>query len=155
VAVRYRIVDFLDPASASGDYSTRAYAALISVATHDGDRPGVFTQFRSALFQHQPVENGPSDLSDSDLAALAAGAGASAEAQRAIAGGAALDAATADARSNMASLTAVAASVGRAPGTPTVTVGGTPVATNEAGWLANLLTERDGEAAETQTDAGR
>lgn len=156
VAVRYRMVDFLNAASASGTYSTRAYAALISVAIHDGDRPGVFTEFRAALFRHQPAENGLSDLSDSDLSALAAGVGASAVAQQEIANGAVVATAKVDADSNMESLKLVAASVGRGPGTPTVAVDGRPIATNEAGWLADLIAQRHGEEGETQTGgAGR
>lgn len=151
VAVRYRMVDFLNAASASGTYSTRAYAALISVANHDGDRPGVFTQFRAALFQHQPAENGLSDLSDDDLAALAAGVGASTAAQQEIANGSVVAAAKVNADSNMESLKLVAASVGRGPGTPTVAVDGRPIVTNEAGWLADLMAQRHGGGAETQT----
>lgn len=156
VAVRYRMVDFLNAASASGDYSTRAYAALISVATHDGDRPDVFAQFYAALFSaaHQPEEQGASDLSDSDLAALAAGVGASQTAQQDIVSGAAMDAATADARRNLASLTATAASVGRAPGTPTVAVDGIPVSTNTPDWLADLLADGADAPGGTQLNGG-
>lgn len=152
VAVRYRMVDFLNPASASGTYSTRAYAAMLSVATHDGDRPDVFTRFYAALFAaaNQPVEQGSSDLSNGDLAALAADAGASEAAQRAIADGTAVETAQSDARSNLASLTEVAAAAGRAPGTPTVAVDGAMVRWNSTGWLADLLSGQGDATTETQ-----
>lgn len=157
VAVRYRMVDFLNSASASGTYSTRAYAAMLSVAVHDGGRPGVFARFYAALFdaENQPGETGPSDLSNDDLAALAAGAGASEAAQRDIAGGAQSDRAAVDARDNLASLKAVAATAGRGPGTPTVALDGAPVATNAAGWLENLLSAGGDGSAEARTGSTR
>lgn len=141
LAVRYRLVDFLNQASASGSYSTRAFAALISVARYDGAEPGVFTRFLGELFTvgTQPKEQAATDLSDADLAHLAAQAGASAKAQRAISTGAAFDAAQTAAAANFADLTTVAARQGRAPGVPTVAVGDTTVDTNAADWLADLL----------------
>src|SRR5699024_1887800 len=39
LSVRYFMIDFLNSGSASGDYSTRAYAALLAVADIDGDEP--------------------------------------------------------------------------------------------------------------------
>lgn len=141
LAVRYRFVDFLNGASASGDYSTRAYAALLTVARDD--EPAVFTRFVSALFDpaHQPAEQSSSDLSDHELAALARNAGASTATQQAIAAGAGTAEAHSQATATLATLRDVAETVGRAPGTPTVAVNGTPVSTNSPDWLAALLGE--------------
>lgn len=144
LAVRYRFVAFLDESSASGDYSTRAYAALLTVARDD--EPEVFTRFYAALFDpaNQPLELGASDLPDDDLAALAGRAGASAATQQAVAGGAAVDEAHRLGAATFATLRAVAAAVGRSAGVPTVAVNGTPVSTNSPGWLSGLLISSPG-----------
>lgn len=141
LAVRYRFVDFLNAASASGDYSTRAYAALLTVARQDGGEPGVFLRFHAALFDpaHQPVEQSAHDLSNADLASLAGSVGASAAAQADIASGAGVAEAHTLASAALDALTAVAETAGRAPGVPTVAFAGTPVNTNSPGWLAGLL----------------
>lgn len=139
--LKFRMVDFLNRSSASGDYSTRAYAALQAVAKVDGDKPGVFMAFHTAIYdaKNQPKENGTTDLSNDDLAAIAGKAGASGEAQQLIKDGGQVDAAAADAKTNMDSLTEAAAKVGRGPGTPTVAKDGVPLATNDTSWLTKLL----------------
>lgn len=144
LAVRYRFVDFLNAASASGDYSTRAYAALLTVARDD--EPGVFLRFYAALFDpaNQPEENAAADLSNSELAALAGSVGASAAAQQDIVSGTAVAEAHTLASAALNSLRAVAETVGRSPGTPTVAVDGTPVATQSPDWLTTLLARSSG-----------
>ncbi|MGW0183626.1 DsbA family protein [Nocardia sp. NPDC003345] len=73
LAVRYRFVNFLDPKSASGDYSTRATAALQCVAESG---PAVaYAKFHDTLFTDRQPEEG-SGLTDEELASLATGAGA-------------------------------------------------------------------------------
>ncbi|HET8591671.1 MAG TPA: thioredoxin domain-containing protein [Nakamurella sp.] len=141
LTVRYHMVDFLNSRSHSGDYSTRAYAALMAVAKGDGEKPGVFMQFHSALFdsKNQPVENGSSDLSNAQLASLAGANGASKTTQEQVSGGAEVQAASADAQSNLQKLSAVAAKSGQNPGTPTVVKDGTPVQINDVDWLTKLL----------------
>ncbi len=79
LTLRYKVVDFLNASSHSGDYSTRAYAAMMAVAKIGGDQPGVFMSFHTALYdaRNQPQEDGPSDLSNAELAKLAEVVGAS------------------------------------------------------------------------------
>lgn len=141
LAVKYRMVNFLNRASASGTYSTRAYAALLAVAKYDGDLTGVAMTFHSLLFAPlvQPKEGGSADLSNDELAALAKQAGASPEVQRRIAAGEMVHHAGAAASANLQSLAAVAASVGGKPGTPTVAHDGTPLNLRSAEWLPTLL----------------
>lgn len=147
---KYRMVDFLNASSHSGDYSTRAYGALLAVAKNDGAKPGVFMSFHTALYdtKNQPKENGSTDLSNQQLADLAGDAGVSDATQKLIADGTEVEAAKTDAQTNMTSLTAVAATVGRGPGTPTVVKDGVPVATNDVNWLTNML------SASTETSSG-
>jgi protein-disulfide isomerase len=141
LTVRYHMVDFLNSRSHSGDYSTRAYAALMAVAKGDGDKPGVFMQFHSALFdsKNQPVESGSSDLSNAQLASLAGANGASKATQEQVSGGAEVQAATTDAQTNLQKLSAIAAQSGQSAGTPTVVKDGTPVQINDVDWLTKLL----------------
>ncbi len=141
LTVKYHTVDFLNASSASKDYSTRAFAALLAVAKVDGAKPGVFMQFHTALFNsaNQPKENGTSDLSNTQLAELAGKSGVSAEAQKEIESGSGVAAASTDAATNSASLTAVAKASGVGPGTPTVAKDGKIVNINSAGWLTGLL----------------
>ena len=76
IAVRSHMLDFLNAASASGDYSTRAIAATQCVAdTGDGI---AYSKFHSVLFspEQQPAEKGSSDHTNAELAALAKDAGA-------------------------------------------------------------------------------
>src|SRR5699024_1383901 len=89
LTVRYRMVAFLDSRSASGDYSSRAFAALLALADAAGDQPGLVLAFHRALFDPavQPQERGSDDLSDGQLADLAGGLGAPADAVTAIADG--------------------------------------------------------------------
>ncbi|WP_280436908.1 DsbA family protein [Nocardia carnea] len=73
VAVRYRFVNFLDPKSESGDYSTRATAALQCVAQTGS---GVaYSKFHDTLLTTRQPEEG-SGLTDDELAAVATESGA-------------------------------------------------------------------------------
>ncbi len=137
LTVNYHMVNFLDQASYSGSYSTRAAAALLCVAQNSGSQPGVYMTFHSALFSadNQPEENGSSDLSNQQLADLAKTAGASDAAQTCISGGANVDAAATDAK---AFLTTLAQVRGGQAQTPTVVSNGS-VVTLSTDWLTNLV----------------
>lgn len=154
--VKYRMVDFLNGASHSGDYSTRAYGALLAVAKNDGATPGVFMAFHTAIYdsKNQPKENSSSDLSNQQLADLAGDAGVSDATQKLIADGAEVGAAKANAQTNMATLTEVAAKVGRGPGTPTVAKDGIPISTNDVNWLANMLPAKDASSSDAPETSG-
>lgn len=154
--LKFRMVDFLNAASFSKDYSTRAYAALMTVAEEDGANPGVFMSFHTAIFdsKNQPRENGSKDLTNEELADIAADAGASEETQQLIADGTHVAAAAANAQSNLETLREAAAKVGRSAGTPTVAKDGIPLATNDVDWLTNQLTAVYGEAADSETTEG-
>lgn len=141
LAVRYRMVDFLNAQSPSGTYSTRAYAAMITVAKHDGDMPGVFSAFHLALLSatHQPEVGSASDLSNDDLARLAESVGASQVAQEAIARGEALKLAREGARANSKALIEVTSRLERGPAVPTVIKDGKAISTTQSGWFAELF----------------
>jgi protein-disulfide isomerase len=151
--VKYRMVDFLNGASHSGDYSTRAYGALLAVAKNDGATPGVFMSFHTAIYdaKNQPKENSSTDLSNQQLADLAGTVGASDATQKLIADGSEVDAAKQNAQTNLSTLTEAAAKVGRGPGTPTVVRDGVPVATNDVNWLANMLPADASSSDATET----
>lgn len=137
LTVNYHMVDFLNPSSHSGDYSSRAAGALLCVAQDSGSQPGVYMAFHSALFasENQPAENGTTDLSNQQLADLAKTAGASDEAQSCISSGANTQAATTAAATFMTNLSTITG--GRA-GTPTVIYNGAPVTLN-SDWLTKLV----------------
>jgi len=142
LTVRYHMVNFLNDRSHSGTYSTRAYAALIAVAKNDGDRPGVFMKFHSALYEpaNQPDEGGSSDLSNAQLASLAGSIGASQQSQDAISEGTIVTAAGTDAETNVSSLKALAAKAGSSSyGTPTVAKDGSIQSIQDVDWLTKLL----------------
>lgn len=154
LSLTYKMVDFLNEASNSKDYSTRALAALMAVAKVDGAKPGVWMSFHTALYdaKNQPKENGSTDLSNADLADLAGTVGASDEAKKLISDGGEMAAAKADAQTNLKSLTDAAAKVGRGAGTPTVTKDGVPLSTNDVDWLTNLLPKSDNAPAPTSSN---
>jgi len=137
LTVNYHMVDFLNKASASGDYSSRAAGALLCVAQESGSQAGVYMAYHSALFasENQPAENGSSDLSNQQLADLAKTAGAGDSAQSCISSGQNVAAASTAAATFMTNLGTITG--GRA-GTPTVVHNGTPVTLN-TDWLTNLV----------------
>ncbi|WP_255450340.1 thioredoxin domain-containing protein [Skermania sp. ID1734] len=131
VAVQYHMVNFLNAGSHSGDYSTRADAALQCVAA-DGN--GVlYSSFHTKLFENQPAERGSSDLSNQQLADLAKDAGASDQVQQCISSGSKVSAAAADAQTALQEL---AARGGK--GTPSVYNGQTAVNISDPDWLSQL-----------------
>jgi protein-disulfide isomerase len=137
LTVNYHMVDFLNRSSHSGDYSSRAAGALLCVAQDSGSQPGAYMAFHSALFasENQPAENGSTDLSNLQLADLAATAGANDQAQTCISTGANTQAAATAAAAFMTDLGTITG--GRA-GTPTVVHNGAPVTLNPD-WLTNLV----------------
>lgn len=152
LVVRFHPVASLDPASVSGDYSTRAVAALFAVADTDGQRPGVWWAFHSALFdgdnQPERISDGArSDLTDDQLAALAQRAGVSQRGVERIASGAEREVAVRAAEANLYGLAAIWEPTADRPATPTVTHDGEFVRTNDIDWLTVLISADDGEAA--------
>lgn len=141
VTVRFRMVDFLNAASFSGDYSTRAFAALAAVAKHDGGEPGRLMEFHAALFDqaNQPREGGQSDLTNGELAALAASIGASQEAQDEISSGSFVGQVAAQAGKNMTSLRDVSGKADMTPGTPGVAIDGVRISTDSTDWLTSRI----------------
>ncbi|AKC39561.1 protein-disulfide isomerase [Mycolicibacterium phlei] len=71
--VTYRPVSFLDPISASGDYSSRASAALFLI-DRAGAADAVILGFIGEMFRRQPVE-GVGNLTNLQISEIAAGAG--------------------------------------------------------------------------------
>ncbi|WP_420750019.1 DsbA family protein [Rhodococcus sp. O3] len=134
VAVRYNMLAFLDQLSASGDYSTRAVAALQCVA-QSGDAIA-YSAFHSALMSpdNQPAERGDSDHSNEDLAQMARDAGVSDEAAQCIADGARVEQARADAEAGRQLLATTGAA-----GTPAVVHNGIVIdAFGNENWVAEL-----------------
>ncbi|MBY4128824.1 DsbA family protein [Rhodococcus fascians] len=134
VSVKYHLVNFLDPQSASGDYSTRGVAASHCVATTENAR--VYSAFHSGLFdpEFQPKEGADSDRTDAELADLARSSGASELAVECIVSGVQRDTAVADANTGR---DALAASGAR--GTPGVLVDGQVVdALGDSEWLSSV-----------------
>lgn len=136
VATRYHMLDFLNPSSASGNYSTRAAAAALCVAG-DGDG-SAYPKFHTALFSSdvQPKEKSGADLSDAQLADQAKAAGASPAAQTCITSGAQMSAATAEAKAGTQQLTAAVGA--DQVGTPTVLKDGKSVDFRNTDWISQL-----------------
>ncbi|MFD0000761.1 DsbA family protein [Nocardia sp. NPDC127526] len=131
-AVRYRMVNFLDPQSGSKDYSTRAIAAFECVA-QAGNGP-VFAKFHDQLFTAKQPEERGSDLDNQQLAALAKEFGASDEAVSCITKADGIDTARNHAEAAMKSLTAA---LGDRAATPSVFIDGKKVDVNDENWVAN------------------
>ena len=140
LAVNYHMLNFLNSKSFSGDYSTRAAAALLCVAQESGSQPGLYMAFHSALFatDKQPAESGTEDLTNEQLAELAGSVGAPAAATACISSGQNVDAAVASAKTSSATLSAA---TGGQIATPTVVVNGAPVQQLTTDWLTKLLAQ--------------
>ncbi|WP_254854194.1 DsbA family protein [Nocardia donostiensis] len=132
LAVRYRFVNFLDPRSESKDYSTRAIAALQCVASA-GSGP-TYAKFHHALFTDRQPEEGGADLSNNDLAALAAEVGAPEPAHQCITSGERIAAAKTDAAAATDDLTAA---LDDNAATPSVFDGETRLDVNNQEWVAH------------------
>ena len=134
LAVRYRMLAFLDRASSSGDYSTRAVAASQCIA--DSGDARAFSAFHGALLSpdNQPAEGGNGDIDNAGLAQMARDAGASDDAAQCITDGARMKQAAADAEAGRQMLAATGAA-----GTPAVVHNGTVVdALGNENWVAEL-----------------
>jgi len=135
LAVRYRMLAFLDRMSSSGTYSTRAVAASQCVA-ESGDAV-VFSAFHGAMMSpdNQPAEGGKSDIDNAGLAQMARDAGASDEVAQCIADGARVEQAAADAEAGRQLLATTGAA-----GTPAVVHEGVVVdALGNGDWLVELV----------------
>ncbi|MBF6265275.1 thioredoxin domain-containing protein [Nocardia farcinica] len=133
LAVRYHFVAFLDPKSGSGDYSTRAIAALQCVAD-TGDGP-LYARFHDRLLvTDQPTEGGD-DHSNNELADLARATGAPQQAVDCINTGAKIPAATAAATSALADLNA---RLDDRAATPSVFHGDRKLDPNTEDWVIQL-----------------
>ena len=137
LTVNYHMVNFLNPRSPSGDYSTRAAGALLCVAQNSGSQPGVYMAYHSALFSpdHQPEEGGSSDLTNQQLADLATSVGANEAAAGCISQGQQTQAAATAATAFLATLNQV---TGGQAQTPTVVHNGAPLSLT-TNWLSTLV----------------
>lgn len=134
VEVRYHLLNFLDPSSGSGDYSTRATAASHCVAETGDAR--AYSQFHAGLFDpsFQPAEGADSDRTDDELADLARSSGAPEPAAECIVSGELREAASADAAAGREALAESGAA-----GTPGVVVDGQVVdALGDSEWLESV-----------------
>ncbi len=130
LAVRYRLVNFLDPRSGSKDYSTRAIAANECVA-QAGDGP-VYAKFHSLLFTTEQPSEGGSDHDNKELGAIAKDAGAPADAVQCITTGDRLDSARNHAE---AANKALSTALGDRAATPSVFLDGKKVDVNDNDWV--------------------
>jgi len=135
--VTYRPLTFLDGSSSSGDYSSRASAALMCVAENSGSAPGVFQAFHGRLFDAdvQPAEGSGTDHDSAYLADLAVTAGAGDAAATCITNGAMLTAAT---ESMVTSTTTLNQAVGGVS-SPVILHNGNRVDTTSTTWLTELI----------------
>ncbi|MFN3600989.1 MAG: DsbA family protein [Dietzia sp.] len=133
--VEYHNLDFQNRASASGEYSTRAIAAIQCVAAKDS--LPVFFDVKNAYYANQPAGQG-GDLSPRELADIAESAGANADSVECIGnvetnGGMEKAEETADNADR--SIRDVAGSVS----TPTVAFEGEVIDLADATWLNDIL----------------
>ena len=134
IAVHYHLLNFLDPKSASGDYSTRAVAAALCVAS--ANDPKLFTDFYAALFasDFQPKENASTDPSNDDLAQRAQSVNAPSSVTDCIKSGQQLDTAKTKASNAGNTLQGLMSQ----PSTPSVFDGNTKLDTTDSDWLNHL-----------------
>ncbi|MEU1955040.1 thioredoxin domain-containing protein [Nocardia rhamnosiphila] len=132
LAVHYRFVNFLDPKSSSGDYSTRAIAALQCVA--DTGSGVTYAKFHDTLFTTRQPDEG-SELTDDELLTIATESGATGPARDCITGGARRGQVTDQAA---ATLDALTAALDGAAATPSVFDGTTKIDVNEPEWVQQL-----------------
>lgn len=130
-------LNFLNPQSGSGEYSTRAIAAIQCVATKDS--LDTYLQVREAFFTGQPHEGG-GDLTAKDLGKLAKDAGASDESVACIEGvegegGQNMDKANSTGENSQKHMT----DSGLQPSTPSVAQDGEQVNTQDPAWLDKII----------------
>lgn len=137
LALRLHVVNFLDLKSASGSYSTRAYASMLTVAKVLGDQQAAALTWQGVVFSSiiQPKEGGDSDLDNTELSEVAQGALGSEAARAAIAAGSEVAAAKGFAAQHWAELVKVM----QTPSVPATLVKGKVIDTSRADWLTELL----------------
>lgn len=133
--VEYHNLDFQNPGSTSGEYSTRAIAAIQCVAAKDS--LGTYFDVKNAYYANQPSA-GAGDLSARELADLADSAGANADAVECIGnvesnGG--MDKAADTAQNAQRSIREATGQVS----TPTVVFEGESVEISNPTWLNEIL----------------
>ncbi|MEU7628708.1 thioredoxin domain-containing protein [Nocardia sp. NPDC049220] len=133
LAVRYRLVNFLDARSGSKDYSTRAVAANRCVA-EAGSGP-IYSTFHTKLFTVKRPSEGGTDLNNDDLAGIARDAGAPDSVLRCISTGAKFDVARTLAK---AQTDALGTALGGSAATPAVFDGTTKVDVDNQDWVVTL-----------------
>jgi len=133
LAVRYRFVNFLNSESGSGDYSTRAIAALQCVAD-TGSGP-TYSKFQHTLFTERQPEEGGDDLGNEELSAIAEESGAPEPARQCITSGERTSAAETDAATASDELTSTLE--GKAA-TPAVFDNKSRLDVNDQEWVAQL-----------------
>ena len=141
LSIRYHFLNFLNPNSASKDYSTRAAAAFECVAaTPAASAPkGLFMNFHTTMFKSgtQPAESGTADLSNAQIAEIATKAGVPAATATCISAGTNVEAAKTAAAASQAVLEKAAGTTQW--GTPSVMKDGSLISINSTDWLANLI----------------
>ena len=133
--VEYHSLDFQNGASTSGEYSTRAIAAIQCVAAKDS--MAAFFDVKNAYYANQPAGQG-GDLTAGELADIAESSGANADSVECIGnvetnGG--MDKAADSAENAQRSIREVAGSVS----TPTVAYEGEVVEITDPAWLDDIL----------------
>lgn len=130
IAVRYRMVNFLESRSESKDYSTRAVAAGECVA-QAGNGP-VYAKFHTLLFTSKQPSEGGADHDDKELAAIAQEAGAGGDVVECITSGKRVDTARGHAE---AALKTLEDKLGGRAATPSVFIDGKKVDVNDDNWV--------------------
>ncbi|WP_460717843.1 DsbA family protein [Nocardia heshunensis] len=130
IAVRYRLVNFLDRESKSKDYSTRAVAANECVA-QAGDGP-VYAKFHTLLFTTAQPSEGGSDHDNKELADIAKQAGAGDDVAKCITAGDRADTGRAHAD---AAVKALDAALGGQAATPSVFVNDKKIDWGNKNWV--------------------
>jgi serine/threonine-protein kinase len=134
IQVHYHLLNFLDSKSASGDYSTRAVAAALCVAS--ANDPKLYIDFYAGLFgsSFQPKENASADPTDDDLAGLAESVGAQSSVTDCIKSSRDLDTAKTKAANGYSTLQGLMSQ----PSTPSVFDGQTKIDISDSKWLNRL-----------------
>ncbi len=135
--VTYHLLDVDNGNSFSGNYSSRAAAALLCVGADTAAPRGTYLKFYGQLLSTgtQPQSGTGEDLTNAQLASLAGKAGATSPATQCVSSGARVAAAKSASSASVAVLNKV---VGTTPELAVLS-GGKAVNINSADWLTNLL----------------
>ncbi|MBT0565583.1 thioredoxin domain-containing protein [Williamsia sp. CHRR-6] len=133
--IRFHMLTFLDKRSKSGDYSTRAAAALRCVQVGAG--PEKALDYHGTLYRQQP-EEGKTDHDNTDLAAKAAAVGADSSVQQCISSGSQVPNAK---QSATLAYDQLSIALGGSVATPSVLSAGRSVSDvgDDTAWLTKLL----------------